>query len=116
MVKSSELDSRLKQDSYLDCSKTLDNFSQQELCDAIDANPDCYMGKISDELRLHTFSRSPRKVLIKSLTEYCFAPNCTFCSIEATSQPIPTIAFSSASESARNSRPGGSITHTTASR
>lgn len=51
-VPSVELDGRLKWESYLDCSQPYDNFSYQELCNAINANPGCFMGRVSDGLKL----------------------------------------------------------------
>ena len=45
-----ELDGRLYKESYLDCSQTFSNFSHQEVCDMIEANRSCYMGRLSDSV------------------------------------------------------------------
>jgi hypothetical protein len=47
-ISSSELDRRLHKESYLDCSQTFSNFTHTELCQMIEADRTCYMGRLSD--------------------------------------------------------------------
>lgn len=48
LISKTELDNRLYKDSYLDCSQVLDNFTHQQVCDLIEADRNCYMGRVSD--------------------------------------------------------------------
>jgi len=50
LIPNTELDDRLHSNSYLDCSQPFGNLSHQEVCDCIDANQGCFMGRISDEI------------------------------------------------------------------
>lgn len=45
-----ELDWRIKQNSYIDCSSAFSNFSRDELCKKIETDRGCYMGRVSDDV------------------------------------------------------------------
>ena len=66
-IPNTELDERLYKNSYLDCSQAFDNFTRAEVCDAIDSNPACYMGRLSDELLARIVAVAKESVTLRPL-------------------------------------------------